>query len=91
MQGLFLSVQFHSCCDDSRQGLDVEVFPVSVTCSSLQECVADFPIHALIRVCCMHLIHWQAWRLLLHRGRRQPVCLCELRHTCTDNEMHRDT
>lgn len=78
MEGLFFSVQFHSRRDDSRYGIYVEVFPVSVTCSSLQEGIADLSIHALVRVCGVHLVHRQAWRLLLHGGQRTSVCLCEL-------------
>lgn len=76
MEGLLFSVQFHSSYDDSRDGVDAEVFPVSVTCSSLQEAIADLSIHPLVRVCCMHLVNRQAWRLLLHGGQRLSVCAC---------------
>lgn len=74
VEGLFFSIQFHSRCDDTRHRIDVEVLPVSVTGSGLQEGIADLPVHPLIRVGCMHLIHWQAWRLLLH-GRQRELCL----------------
>lgn len=66
---MFLSVQFHRSGDDSRHGVDVEVFPVPVPGSCLQEGVADLSVHALVRVGGMDLVHRQAWRLLLLRQR----------------------
>lgn len=48
IEGLFLSVQLYSSCDNSRYGINAEVFPVFVTCSSLQEGISDLSIHTLI-------------------------------------------
>lgn len=66
VQGLFFSVQFHCGHNDSGHGVDVEVFPVSVTRSSLQEAIADLSVHSLVRVRCVHLIHGQSRGLFLH-------------------------
>ena len=68
VEGLFLSIQFHSGSDDPRYGVNMKVLPVSVTGSSLQESIADLSIHPLIRVCCVHLIHREARGLLLQAG-----------------------
>lgn len=48
VEGLFLSVKFHSGSNDSGDGINAEVFPVSVPCSCLQEGIADLSIHSLV-------------------------------------------
>lgn len=78
VEGLFLSIQFHSGCDNAGRGIYVEVLPVSVTTSSLQEGIADLSVHPLICVCCMYLIHRQAWGLLLWAGAGDSLSACEL-------------
>ena len=65
VKGLFLAVQFHGRGDDSSKGVDVEVLPVPVPCSRLQEGVTHLPIHPFILISRKHLIHYQTWGLLL--------------------------
>lgn len=68
VDGLVLSIQFGSSRDDSCDGIDVEVFPVSVTCPSLQEGVAYLSIHPLIAVCGGNVVHHHVGGLLLQGG-----------------------
>ena len=48
VEGLFLSIKFYSRSNDSSHGINVKVFPVSVSCSGLQEGIADLSIHSLV-------------------------------------------
>ena len=68
VQGLFLTVQLDSSGDDPSQSIDVEVLPVPVPSPGLQEGVAHLTIYTLITICSKHLVHQQAWGLLLHKG-----------------------
>lgn len=68
VQGLLLSVQFDGGGDDSCNSINVEVIPVSVPSSCLEEGIAHLSIHPLIPICRKHLVHQQAWGLLLQGG-----------------------
>lgn len=69
VEALLFSVELHRRGDDSGCGVDVEVFPVPVAASGLQETVAHLSIHSLVSVCCIDLVHWQARRLLLRTNK----------------------
>uniref|UniRef100_A0A671QQ29 Uncharacterized protein n=1 Tax=Sinocyclocheilus anshuiensis TaxID=1608454 RepID=A0A671QQ29_9TELE len=69
VQSLFLSVQCNRSGDHSGHCINMEVLPVSISCSSLQEAVPDLSIHPLILVCGKHFIHHQPRWLFLAIGR----------------------
>lgn len=65
VEALLLPVELHCRGDDSGRGINVEMFPVPVAASGLQETIAHLPVHSLVRVRCINLVHWQAWGLFL--------------------------